>query len=60
VLREGGDRPQSLAVEQERRRLKEYYFSNGVGVYPTAESALKALSRMVHYYKNLQAGKADT
>jgi len=60
VLREGGDRPQSLAVEQERRRLKEYYFSNGVGVYPTAERALKALSRMVHYYKNLQAGKADT
>lgn len=56
ILRQGGDRPQSLAVEQERRRLKTYYFANGVGVYPTAERALKALSRMIHYHRNLPAG----
>lgn len=35
ILREGGDRLGSYEVEKERRRLKDYYLQNGVGVFPT-------------------------
>ncbi len=52
ILREGGDRQGNLDVEQERRRLRDYYLQNGVGVFPSTDRALMALGHMVHYYRN--------
>lgn len=54
ILREGGDRQCSLAVEKERRRLKEYFLQNGVAVFPSTDRALKALGHVVQYYRNRQ------
>jgi acyl-CoA synthetase (NDP forming) len=51
ILREGGEKPDSLSWEKERRRLRDYYLENGVGVYPTIDRALKSLGRMIRYYR---------
>lgn len=51
ILREGGNKPGDLSYEAERQRLRNYYLEQGVGVYPTAERALKSLGRMIHYYQ---------
>lgn len=52
ILHKGGDRSGSFDVEKERRELRDYYLNNGVGVFPTADRALRALRRMIQYYKN--------
>ena len=51
ILREGGNITGDLSYEAERQRLRDYYFEHGVGVYPTAERALKSLGRMIRYYQ---------
>jgi hypothetical protein len=51
VLHEGGDRPDELSCEAERRQLRRYYQEEGVAVYPTVERALKSLGKMVRYYQ---------
>jgi acyl-CoA synthetase (NDP forming) len=55
VLRGGGDKLGNLSCETERKRLRDYYFENGVGVYPNMERALKSLGRMIRYYQRRQA-----
>ncbi len=55
ILREGGDKPGDLSCESEKRRLRSYYQENGVLVYPTIGRALKALGRVVAYYRRRQA-----
>jgi acyl-CoA synthetase (NDP forming) len=54
VMREGGEKPGVLSWEKERRRLRDYFLENNVGVYPTIDRALKSLGRMVRYYKQRQ------
>jgi len=54
VLREGGEKPGILSWEEERRRLRDYYLENNVGVYPTTDRALKSLGRMIRYYRQRQ------
>jgi acyl-CoA synthetase (NDP forming) len=54
VLRDGGEKPGILSWEDERRRLRDYYLENGVGVYPNIDRALKSLGRMIRYYRQRQ------
>jgi acyl-CoA synthetase (NDP forming) len=54
VLREGGEKPGEFSWEKERRRLRDYYLANGVGVYPTTDRALRSLGRMIRYYRRKQ------
>jgi acyl-CoA synthetase (NDP forming) len=51
VLREYLDPNGDLAVEAERLRLRHYYQSNGVAVYPTAERAFRALGHVIAHYR---------
>lgn len=51
IMREGGESLGSLSWEEERRRLRDYYLENGVGVYQTIDRALKSLGRMIRYYR---------
>jgi len=50
VLREGGKKSSNLSWEKERRRLRDYYLANGIGVYPTIDRALRSLGQMLRYY----------
>jgi acyl-CoA synthetase (NDP forming) len=54
ILRGGGEKPSELSWEKERRRLRDYYLENGIGVYPTSDRALKSLGRMIRYYRQRQ------
>jgi acyl-CoA synthetase (NDP forming) len=47
VLREYLDPNGDFSVEAERLRLREYYQSNGLAVYPTAERAFRALGHVI-------------
>ncbi len=51
ILREGGDVPGKLSCEAETRKLRAYYRNNNVAVYPNIERALKALGKMIAYYR---------
>jgi len=55
ILREGGDKTGDLSYETEKRRLRKYYQDNGVLVYPTIGRALRALGRVISYYRRKQA-----
>ena len=54
VLREGGDRTGEIAVEVERRRLRNYYQGQGIPVYPSVERALKSLAQVVNYNRRFK------
>ena len=54
IMREGGEKRSSLAWEEERRRLRDYYLENGLGVYQTIDRALRSLGRMIRYYRRKQ------
>lgn len=47
VLREYLDPNGDFSVEAERLRLREYYQSNGLAVYPTVERAFRALGHVI-------------
>ena len=47
VLREYLDPNGDFSVEAERLRLREYYQSNGLAVFPTAERAFRALGHVI-------------
>ncbi len=47
VLREYLDPNGDFSVEAERLRLREYYQSNGLAVYPTLERAFRALGHVI-------------
>ena len=55
VLGEGGDPPDILSCEAERRRLRRFYQDKGIAVYPTVERAMTSLGRMIRYYRAKQA-----
>jgi acyl-CoA synthetase (NDP forming) len=54
VLRDGGERPGALTWEEERRKLRDYYFENKVGIFPNIDRALRSLGRMIRYYQRRQ------
>jgi len=54
ILRDGGNTVRDPSYEAERWRLRDYYLEQGVGVYPTAERALKSLGRMIQFYRKRQ------
>jgi acyl-CoA synthetase (NDP forming) len=51
VLREAGDSAGEISWEDERCRLRRYYYERDISVYPTVERAIKALGRVVSYYQ---------
>ena len=53
VLRDEGASPAwAFDYDAERRQLRSYYQQHGIPVFPTVERALKALARVVAYYRH--------
>jgi acetate---CoA ligase (ADP-forming) subunit alpha len=51
VLREHLDPNLDVAVEVERLRLRQFYQSNGLAVFPTAERAFRALGHVIGHHR---------
>jgi len=49
-----------IEYEAERRKLRDYYFANGIPVYPTLNRAARAIAHLARYRERLESGVKES